>query len=257
MAIGFLSSGRILQPAGLIALVLLLVSAHSQADDQIKKKNGSVLTGQIVSVTDGQVMIQGRSASGGVVKQPVYLTDIDSIIMEPPADVTKVKGAAPAAVIAALAPIVQQYAGLPVDWLLDAMSQLGEAYDAAGQADQASAIYAQINQLYPNSPYQMQAITGKARQSLKAGKVADALAAIQPVVTEANQNLAPSPAKGRLYANAFLVYGQVLEAEKKYPEALEAYLTVKTMFYQNPALVEQAGQLVKNLRAQNPGLGVD
>jgi hypothetical protein len=29
------------------------------------------------------------------------------------------------------------------------------------------------------------------------------------------------------------------------------------MFYQNPALVEKAGQLAKNLREQNPGLGVD
>ena len=75
---------------------------------------------------------------------------------------------------------------------------------------------------------------------LSQGKIAEALAAVQPVIDAANKTVAPSAADARAYASAFLVYGQILEAQKKYPEALEAYLTVKTMFYQNPALVDQS-----------------
>jgi tetratricopeptide (TPR) repeat protein len=187
----------------------------------------------------------------------VYLSDIQSITMTPPAAMAQIKDAPPATVIATLEPLVKEYAGLPADWVLDAMAQLGDAYDASGREDKASAVYDQINQLYPNSPYQMLAITGKARQSLTQGRLDEALATIQPIIVEANQNLAPTPSKGRLYANAFLVYGQALEAQKKLPAALEAYLTVVTMFYQNSALVEKARQLAKNLRDQNPGVGVD
>ena len=49
----------------------------------------------------------------------------------------------------------------------------------------------------------------------------------------------------------------VLEAQKKFPQALEAYLTVKTMFYQNQALVEESDQLVQKLRATDPGVSVN
>jgi len=80
---------------------------------------------------------------------------------------------------------------------------------------------------------------------------------VQPIVDQANKDMAPSPSDGATYAKAFLVYGRVLEAQKKPRQALEAYLTVKTMFYQNPALVGQADQRAKTLYDQNPGLGID
>jgi len=238
-------------------LAALLLAARSNADDQIEKKDHSIITGQITGSADGQVTIQSHSSTGGNATLSVYISDIQSITMAPPAAMTQIKGAPPATVITTLEPLIKQYTGLPADWVLDAMVQLGDAYDASGQGEKADAVYDQINQQYPNSPYQMLATTGKARQSLTQGKIDEALEAIQPIITEANQNLAPSPSKGRIYADAFLVYGQALEAQKKMPAALEAYLTVVTMFYQNPALVEKARQFVKNLRDQNPGVGVD
>jgi len=256
MAIGFLISRRLLRSTGLVALAIVLLTLHAAADDQIKKKDGTILSGQVVSVADGQVMFSSRSSSGGVVKLPYYLTDIDSVTMATPDAAAKVKGAAPAVVIATLEPLVKQFAGLPTDWVVEAMAQLSEAYSAQGQADKAVAMYNQIDALYPNSKYHLQVVAGKAKMSLQQGKVDEALAAVQPVIDAANKNLAPSQAEGGLYASAFLVYGQALEAQKKLDQALEAYLTVKTMFYQNPTLADQADQLAKKLRDQNPGLGV-
>ena len=49
----------------------------------------------------------------------------------------------------------------------------------------------------------------------------------------------------------------MLEAQQKFPQALEAYLTVKTMFYQNQALVDESDRLVQKLRATNPGVSVN
>jgi tetratricopeptide (TPR) repeat protein len=259
MVIGSLFSRRQVQPASLIALAFILLAVRSVADDQIIKKDGSVIAGRIVSVSDGQVMVESRTSAGGTAKVPYYITDIKSVSMAVPADVTKAeaKGVAPAAVIAALEPQVKRFAGVPADWVVEAMAQLAQAYAAQGQADRAVATYNQITQLYPGSAYENVAKAGKAELSLNAGKIDEALAGVQPIVDQANKDIAPSPTDGALYAKAFLVYGQVLEAQKKPQQALEAYLTVKTMFYQNPVLVDEAAQRAHNLRDHNPGLGIE
>jgi len=259
MVIGSLFFRRFVRPALLIAPAFILLAFRSVADDQIVKKDGSVITGRLVGVSNGQVMVETHSSNGGIAKFPITITDIKSIGMAAPADVTKAEapGVAPAAVIAALEPQIKQFAGLPADWVVEAMAQLAQAYAAQGQADRALAAYNQIDTLYPGGKYHAQAVAGKAEMNLKAGKIDEALAVIQPIVDQANKDIAPSPSDGAIYAYAFVVYGQVLEAQKKPRQALEAYLTVKTMFYQNPVLVDRADQLAKNLRDQNPGLGIE
>jgi tetratricopeptide (TPR) repeat protein len=240
------------QTWGLAALVCggLVIAARA---DEIKKTNGTVVNGQITGISGGQVAVS--IASGNTV---VYLSDIQSVTMSPPAAFSQLKESAPpATIVSTLEPLVKEYAGLPADWVLQAMSELADAYDAQGFADKSAAVYTQINTFYPNSPLKKMGVIGQAKLAVQQGKIQDALAAVKPLVDEANQNLAPSADEGRLYAGAFLVYGQALEAQKQYPQALEAYLTVKTMFYQNPALVDQADQFAKKLRAQQPGVGVD
>ncbi len=259
MVIGSLFFRRRIQVAFLTAMALTLPISRSVADDQIVKKDGTTINGQIVSVSGGQVTVESRTSSGGIAKIPYYISDIKSVSMAVPADVTKAEaqGVAPDAAIAALEPQIKKFAGLPAEWVVVGMALLAEAYAKTGQADKALATFDQISQLYPGSAYENVAKAGKAEMNLKAGKIDDALAAVQPIVDQANKDIAPSPSDGALYANAFLVYGQVLEAQKKPQQALEAYLTVKTMFYQNPVRVEQADQLVANLREHSPGLGVE
>ncbi len=257
MAIGVLFPRRLVKLAGLLALAFLLPILQAGADDLIKKKDGTTISGQIAGVSGDQIAISIRNSNGSPGKTSCYITDVQSITMAPPAAVANLKGAAPADVIAALEPLVKQFGGLPADWVVDAMGQLANAYAAVGQADRAVATYNQIDTFYPGSKYHAQAVSGKAGLSLKQGKIDEALAAVQPIVDQANQDIAPSPSDGALYAKAFLVQGQALEAQKKPRDALKAYLTVKTMFYQNPDLAQQAEQLARNLRDQNPGLGVE
>ncbi len=257
MAIGF-RGFHILHFTGLAASLLVAFSSRGTAEDQIQLKNGSTISGQITSVSDGQIWITTHTSSGGVAKVPAYLTDVASVQMATPGAVTSIKtDAPPATVIAALAPVVTQFAGLNAQWVIDAMAQLADAYNNANQGDKATAIYMQMSQLYPNSPHQNEAAAGLAQFDLQQGKIDDALAKLQPIIDKASQDLAPSQADAGSYARAFLVYGQALQQQKQYSKALEAYLTVKTMFYQNPALVAQAEQFASTLRQQNPGLGVD
>jgi tetratricopeptide (TPR) repeat protein len=250
MAIGFST------PRGKGLAVCLLAAFGTMgavfADDQIVLKSGSTVIGKITGIVNGQVAVS--QAAG---KTVLYLSDIQAVDMAPPAAVTQSKKAAPAEKISLLEPVLKVYAGLPADWVLDAMGDLADAYDAQGQGEKSAAVYAQINQLYPNSPYQKEALVGEAKTDLQAGKIDDALATIKPLIDQANQNIAPSPADGRLFASAFLVYGQALQQQKQYAQALEAFLTVKTMFYQSPALVDQADQLAQALQKQNPDVSVD
>jgi tetratricopeptide (TPR) repeat protein len=259
MVIGSLYLRRLEQLACLMALTFILLEVRSMADDQIVKTDGTVITGTITGSSDGQVTVQSTTSRGGIAKVPYSIADIKSITMATPDAVTKVQGEGvpPGTVIAALEPEIKQFAGMPADWVVAAMAQLGDAYAANGQADKALAMYNEISKDYPGSAYENVAKAGKAKMSLKAGKIEEALAAVQPIVDQANKDIAPSPSDGALYAGAFLVYGQVLEAQKKPQQALEAYLTVTTMYYQNPNLVEQADQLAKNLRDHNPGVGVE
>jgi len=242
---------------GFSLLLAVALPSLARADDQITMNSGKVIAGHIVSVSDGQVTVQATASNGSLVTLPYQLSDIKTVTMAPPPELVAAKGQPPAQVVSTLAPLVKAYAGLPTDWVLDAMAQLADAYTALNQDDAANAVYAQINTLYPNSVYSPIATAGQAKVLLAQGKADQALAAVQPVVDLANKTIAPSAAEARSYAGAFLVYGQILEAQKKFPEALEAYLTVKTMFYQNQALVDQSDQLVQKLRATNPGVSVD
>jgi tetratricopeptide (TPR) repeat protein len=257
MVIGLLFTRLRLFPV--VTALAFNLSLCAQADDQIIKKNGTTVSGTILSASDNQVMIENHTANGGVAKFPIPLSDVKSVVMAVPAEVTQVQGAnvAPADVITALEPQVKKYIGLPVNWLVAAMAQLGDAYLSVGQSDKALGIYDEISKVYPGSAFENVAKAGRAKLDLKANKIDEAYAAVLPVVTEANKNIAPSPTEGPLYADAFIVYGQILEAQKKPQKALEAYLTVTTMFYQNTNLADQAGQLAKSLRDKNPNLGVE
>jgi tetratricopeptide (TPR) repeat protein len=260
MVIGALVTGkRIRAAACMVMLAAACLTLRAVADDQIVKTTGETVTGHITGVSDGAATIQTRTSSGGTAAFPIMISDIKSITMDPPPAVkaAETPGTAPGDVIHALEAPVNQYAGLPAKWVVDAMAQLGDAYSQVGQTDKALEIYNKIGSLYPNSAYLNVANASRAQVDVDAGKFDDALKIVQPIVDKANQDLAPSPIDGATYAKAFIVYGRVLEAQKKLPEALEAFLTVKTMFYQNPNVVAEADHYAKELRSQNPNLGVE
>jgi len=259
MVIGPLLFLRGTSPVVMIALAFACLGLRAVADDQIVKKDGTVIPGTVMSIVGTQVMVKTVTSRGGEAKIPYMLSEIQSVSMATPPAVVKAEtpGLAPNAVVAALEPEINRFAGLPADWIIDAMARLAEAYLSLNQADKALGIYDEIDTLYPGSKYHAQAVAGKADMSLKMGKYAEALAAVQPIIDAANQNIAPSPAEGAAYAHAFLVYGSVLEAQNKTQNALEAYLTVKTMFYQNSNLVKEAERRAQALRDKNPGIGID
>ena len=220
--------------------------------------HGKTVAGHILGVADGAATVE-QHIGGGTGRFPVMLSDIKSVTMDTPAAVVQVQSpnTAPGQVIAALEGPVKQYAGLQAKWVVDAMAQLGDAYSQVGNTGKAIEIYNDIGTLYPNSAYVNIANASRAQVDVDGGKFDEALQIVNPIVEKANSDLAPSPIDGATYAKAFIVYGRILESQKKLPQALEAFLTVKTMFYQNANLAAEADHFVQDLRKQNPDLGVD
>jgi len=259
MVIGSLRFKRgIFSATCLVALAAAGLTLRVVADDQIVTTAGQTFTGQIIGVSGGAATVEQRKGTS-VAKFPVMLADIKSITMDTPAAVTAAEkpGTAPGDVIHALEGPANQFAGLPAPWVVDAMAKLGDAYSQVGQTDKALEVYNKIGSLYPGSAYVNIANASRAQVDVDAGKFDDALKIVQPIVEKANSDLAPSPVDGATYARAFIVYGRVMAAQKKLPQALEAFLTVKTMFYQNPSAVAEADHYAQDLRTKNPGLGVD
>jgi predicted negative regulator of RcsB-dependent stress response len=110
--------------------------------------------------------------------------------------------------------------------------------------------------LYPGSRYLIKANVGLAKGALQEKKYDDVLKLVQPLIDEANKKVFPKPDEARLYGEAFLVRGQAQEAKGDLSQALESYLTVVTIFYQNAELVKVAQQKADVLRQNNPRLTV-
>jgi hypothetical protein len=231
---------------------LLLAISPSYGQDKIVLKGGQIVEGKIQDVTNGNANLLSKNNVF-----PYPLANVVSVQMATPAELDKVRSGEPAQIVSTLEPLVKKFKGLPCDWVTEAMALVAEAYATEGKDTESTSIYSEMSKLYPGSRYQIRAEAGLAKSALRAGKYDDALAKITPLIAEANKSFSPSAEDGRLYGEAFLVQGQILEKQGKPKEALESYLTVVTVFYQNTATAKTARELADKLRKNNPQVVVD
>ncbi len=225
------------------------------AEDTIFLKSDKQQAGTILGVDGGNVLIE-VTVGAGKGRIPIPIASIQKIEMTTPSEVLNLNRSDAANVISILEPLVKKFKGLPADWIVDAMGTLADAYTATGKIAESSALYTQIEQLFPGSKYLIKANVGKAKGALASGSFDEALKHLEPLIEAANKTAAPSSEEGRLYGEAFLVKGMILEKKNDLEGALESYLTTVTSFYQNVEIVSQAEELAKKLRNQNPQLVV-
>lgn len=245
-------TGRLHYRYFLVCAGFLLAISTVYGQDKIVLKGGQEVSGKILEVTGDKV-----SVSVGASTIPYPLSSIQSVQMAAPAELEKVRNATPEQIVTTLDPLVKKFKGLPVDWVSEAMSMEAEAYAAQGKDAESIALYQEMSKLYPGSRFEVRAQAGLAKASLRARKYDEALSKVAPLITEANKTFSPSIDDGRVYGDAFLVQGEALEKQGKLKEALESYLTVVTVFYQNPATVKTAREQADKLRKNNPQVVVD
>ncbi len=225
------------------------------AEDTIFLKSDKKQVGTIVGA-DGSNVIVEIVVGSGKGRVPIPISTIQKIEMTVPSEISTLNRSDFSSVVTVLEPLVKKFKGLPADWVIDAMGTLADAYTATGKIAESTALYAQIEQLFPGSKYLIKANVGKAKGALASDNLDEALKLLEPLIESANKTAAPSAEEGRLYGEAFLVKGMILEKKKDLEGALESYLTTVTSFYQNVDIVGKAEEQAKKLRNQNPQLVV-
>jgi tetratricopeptide (TPR) repeat protein len=227
--------------------VLGATAAHAQ---KIVRQDGSTMDGEVTAVHGGQADVKLAS---GTISLP--LTAIKKVEMPAPQAVVAARTAAPAATIATLEPLLQNFQGLPADWITEAMSLLGNAYAEKGDFDKASALFDQVDKLSGGQGASPQTGLGRARIAIRQGHADEAKKYLQPLLDKAHATISPDSAQAASFSTAFLLQGQVLEAAGDAPGALESYLTAALLAPDAPSLATAQGK-ADALRAAHPGTQV-
>ena len=160
--------------------------------------------------------------------------------------------------LADLRPIGDAFRGLPTDWAQQTLAALGSIYLEKNDVAKAEAAFNDYRKFYPKAPgNQLQLSVAQARIAFAKKNVPQARQALESII----QTALKSPAEvtrgdGAAYGQAFYLLARLQEGEKNYQGALENYLRVVTLFYQDAAVATRAQKAADDLRAAQKGLTV-
>jgi hypothetical protein len=143
--------------------------------------------------------------------------------------------------------VTDKYRGMPSPWALQATSMLGELYIATNDLAKAETAYNDFKKFYPAGG-SLQSDVGLSRLALAKKDYDGAKQKLGPITDAALQEKIINPSNALAYSQAFLVSGQVKEAEGNLPGALEDYLRTVTLFYHDRAAVATAQERANALR---------
>lgn len=152
-------------------------------------------------------------------------------------------------------PVVDHFRGMPSPWAQQALSMLGDLYITLGDLPKAEATFQDFKRLYPAGGA-LQSEIGLSRLAVAKKDFATAKQKITPITEAAFKDKTPSPINALAYSQAFLVSGQVKEAEGNLSGALEDYLRTVTIFYQDRAAVSTAQDRADTLHKEHSDITV-
>lgn len=234
-----------------LALTLAGLTLTGRAQDVIQLQDNTVINGKILGVNGTSVMIQDARGTAG----------------RPMAQIKAIQMAAPKQWTDALKAITEHkyddalksmaelagFKGLPVQWAQQMTATFGDIYIEKGDVDKAEAAYKDFQRLYPAAAQPGgPADIGLARLAVAKKDFETAKAKIEPVTAKAMEDKNPANAAAYGYSQAFLVQGQIKEAEGDFAAALENYLRTVGIFYQDRAAVAAAQEKADALRKAHP-----
>lgn len=234
-------------PMGLIMAVLcaaVFLPAPALHADTLILTNGQRREGEILGVSKDRVRFKA-----GPVETALPLEQVESVRMEPPAKFKEAleawqKGDVPAT-LKLLKPLVENFNGLPTQWVQRAAALLGTVLIESGDIEAARAAFNQFQSTYPNA--QGLADLGLARLEIVDGNLDAAEDKLMPIVTEAKETLAAESGKSAEFGQALYLHGTILEQRGNLPEAMENYMLTTTIFYEDAAAASKARERASHL----------
>ncbi len=210
---------------------------------------GAVQQGKVLGVTaSGQLEFQ---VAGSTNKLGLALNQVREVRMVTPPEYAQAYAAYTAKdypkSLTLMKGLVDRFKGLPAPWAQQAASMMGELYILTNDLANAEAAYNEFKRLYPAGG-SLQSEVGLARLAMAKKDMATAKQKLDPITDAALKEKTVNPANALAYSQAFLVSGQVKEAEGNLPGALEDYLRTVTLFYHDRTAVASAQERANALR---------
>ena len=230
----------------------LLVSA-ALAQDTIILTTGATQQGKILGISSSGNSLEIQLA-GTTNKLGLALSGIREVRMNPPAEYAQAMAAYTAKDFAKsltlLKTVTDKFKGVPIAWAQQATAMLGELYIQNNDLAKAEAAYNDFKKLYPTGG-SLQSEVGLSRLAVAKKDFETAKTKLAPITEAALKEKVLTTGNALAYSQAFLVSGQVKEAEGNLPGALEDYLRTVTLFYHDRAAVASAQERADALRAAN------
>lgn len=225
------------------------LASLSHAQDKILKKDNQVQDAKIVGVTGSSVMIE---VSGG--KMGIPLAEIRSVTKAAPPEVAIANAAFVAKdyqkALSAAKKVVDQFKGLPVDWAQQMTGMVGDIHLALNNLSEAETAYKDFQRYY-GAQGGVRTDVGMAKIAFSKKDLAGAKSKVEDVCNKALEEKSPAPEVAQAYSQAFYLLGQIQEAEKNYPAALENYLRTVTLYYHDAAAVAGAEARAAAIRKEH------
>lgn len=239
------------------AAAAFFLASGAFAQDTIILTTGATQQGKVLGVTpSGQLEFQ---IAGTTNKLGLALSGVREVRMNPPAELGLAVAAYQAKdfpkALAMMKGVVDKFKGLPIPWAQQATSLLGELYIQTNDLAKAEATFKDFKRLYPTGG-SLQSEVGLSRLAVAKKDYETARQKLAPITEAALKEPIVTPANAMAYSQAFLVSGEVKEAEGKFSEALEDYLRTVTLFYHDRTAVASAQERADALRAAHKEVAV-
>lgn len=233
---------------------LLGLGFTAPAQDRLVTKDGKTQDVKILGVSGANVQVQ---INGGTMGVP--LSQVSSIVMAAPTELAAANSAYAAGEYAKALPsaksVAEKYKGLPVPWVRQAASLVGDIHVALGNLKEAEAAYKEYQTIYPGAG-SVQTDVGMARIALARKNYDEAKLKLEPIAAKALKEKTPAAAMASAYSQAFYLLGEIAEAQDQPVVALENYLRTVTIFSTDQSSVAAARQKADALRKKDPTLSV-
>lgn len=209
----------------------------------------------------------------GVQGDAIQLTIPNGKTSVPLAQVARVEANAPAAyatgiaaynagnydkALADLRTFGEAFRGLPTDWEQQTVAALGSIYLEKNDTARAEAAFNDLRRYYPKAPGNgVQLSVAQARLAFAKNNAPQAKAQLDAIIQAALKSPADLPrADGAAYGQACYLMARLQERESNFQGALENYLRVVTLFYQDTTVAGRAQKGADDLRAAHKDLAV-
>lgn len=219
------------------AALSLIPPAHGS--DKLFTEQGAVHEGRVLRVDAQGIWIDMGGAQSKINRSEVARAEIQ-IPDEANQGLKLYQEKQYAAAAAKLEPVVTRYEGIPQEWIEQASYLLADCHVRTRNYAKAKALYDATAKFYPDSPRIGTSVAGQARAAAGLNDFDTAIKLLEPLVEEKEKTLGLSASERMDMSQSCLTLATCHRARGDKQKALNYYLKVTALYYDDDAALAEA-----------------